>query len=183
MIGVRSQESGVRSQESGVRSQESGVGSQGSKIRSQESGVRSQESEVRSQGPEVRSQGSGTGSRGSEVRSQEKEKIGAQKSLGVLCGEKGMEYLRAEVVIHGLVQGVYFRAGTREEAERLGVGGWVRNLPDGNVQALIEGEKKKVEQLLAWCHKGPPGARVTKVDISWEPYVGEYKRFDIRYGW
>src|SRR3990172_4902657 len=59
----------------GVRSQESGVGSWGSGVRSQESGVRSQES--------------GTGSRGSEVRSQEKEKIGAQKSLGVLCGEKG----------------------------------------------------------------------------------------------
>src|SRR3990170_1621291 len=95
MIGVRSQESGVGNQRSGVRSQGSGAGSQ-------ESGVRSQ--------------GSGAGS-------QEKEKIGAQKSLSVLRGEKGMEYLCAKVVIHGLVQGVNFRAGTREEAERLGVGG------------------------------------------------------------
>jgi acylphosphatase len=93
-----------------------------------------------------------------------------------------MEHLRAEVVIHGLVQGVNFRASTRREAERLGVRGWVRNLPDGSVQALIEGEKNKTEQLLAWCHKGPPGARVTKVDISWMPYTGEYKTFDIRYG-
>jgi acylphosphatase len=94
-----------------------------------------------------------------------------------------MEHLRAGVVIHGLVQGVNFRASTRKEAERLGVRGWVWNLPDGSVEALIEGEKEKVEQLLAWCHKGPPGARVTKVDISWEPYTGEYKSFDIRYGW
>jgi acylphosphatase len=101
----------------------------------------------------------------------------------VASGGKQMEYLRAEVVIHGLVQGVNFRASTREEAERLGVGGWVRNLPDGNVQALIEGEKKKVEQLLAWCHKGPPGARVTKVEILWEPHTGEEKSFVIRYGW
>ena len=93
-----------------------------------------------------------------------------------------MEYLCAEVVIHGLVQGVYFRASMREEAERLGARGWVRNLPDGGVQARIEGEKKKVEQLIAWCHKGPPGARVTTVDISWEPHTGEYKSFDIRYG-
>jgi acylphosphatase len=93
-----------------------------------------------------------------------------------------MENICAEVVIHGLVQGVNFRAGTRREAERLGVRGWVRNLPDGSVQAVIEGEKKMVEQLLGWCHKGPPGARVTKVDISWNPYSGEYKAFDIRYG-
>jgi acylphosphatase len=93
-----------------------------------------------------------------------------------------MESICAEVVIHGLVQGVNFRASTRREAERLGVQGWVRNLPDGSVQAVIEGEKKKTEQLLVWCHKGPPGARVTNVDISWKPYTGEFKTFDIRYG-
>src|SRR3990172_12780666 len=117
MIGVGSRKPGAGSRESGAGSRESGAGSQGSGVRSQESGVRSQ--------------GSGAGS-------QEKEKIGAQKSLSVLRGEKGMEYLCAKVVIHGLVQGVNFRASTREEAERLGVGGGVRNLPDGNVQALIE---------------------------------------------
>jgi acylphosphatase len=93
-----------------------------------------------------------------------------------------MEYLRAQVVIHGLVQGVFFRASARDEAVRLGVGGWVRNLHDGTVQALFEGEKKKVEELVGWCHRGPSGARVSKVDISWEPYRGEHKRFDIRYG-
>ncbi len=94
-----------------------------------------------------------------------------------------MENLRAHVIIHGLVQGVWFRASTKETALRLGVGGWVRNLPDGGVEALFEGEKKKVEEIIGWCHKGPPGARVTKVDIAWEPYKGEFKRFDVRYGW
>jgi acylphosphatase len=93
-----------------------------------------------------------------------------------------METLRAEVIIHGLVQGVFFRASTRDEAIRLGVGGWVRNLPDGRVQALFEGEKKKVEEIIGWCHKGPSGARVRKVEIFWETYKGEYMHFDIRYG-
>jgi len=94
-----------------------------------------------------------------------------------------MEHLRAQVVIHGIVQGVFFRSSTRDEAVRIGVGGWVRNLPDGTVQALFEGEKKKVEEIIGWCHKGPPGARVTSVDILWELYQGEYGHFDIRYGY
>ena len=94
-----------------------------------------------------------------------------------------MKYLRAQVVIHGIVQGVFFRASTREEAIRIGVGGWVRNLPDGTVEALFEGEKKKVEEIVAWCHKGPPGARVSGVDIAWETCKGEFEQFDIRYGY
>jgi acylphosphatase len=96
---------------------------------------------------------------------------------------KDAERLRAQVIIHGIVQGVFFRAATRDEARRIGVGGWVRNLPDGTVQALFEGEKKKVEEIIGWCHKGPPGAHVTGVDISWEPYRGEHRQFDIRYGY
>jgi len=91
-------------------------------------------------------------------------------------------FLRALVTIHGLVQGVYFRASTHDEAIRLGVNGWVRNLPDGSVEALFEGEKKKVEEIIGWCHRGPSGASVSKVEISWEPYQGEFKYFDIRYG-
>jgi acylphosphatase len=94
-----------------------------------------------------------------------------------------MEYLRAQVIIEGMVQGVFFRAATREEAIRTGVGGWVRNLSDGTVQALFEGEKKKVEAIIAWCHKGPPGARVSTVQIFWEPYQEEFKYFEIRYGY
>ena len=92
-----------------------------------------------------------------------------------------MQYLRAQVIIHGFVQGVFFRASTRDEAIRLNVGGWVRNLSDGTVQALFEGEKKKVEEIIGWCHKGPSGASVSKVEISWEPYKGDHKHFDIRY--
>ena len=102
---------------------------------------------------------------------------------GTSAGKKSMEYLRARVIIHGIVQGVFFRASTREEAIRLGVGGWVRNLSDETVQALFEGEKKKVEEIIGWCHKGPPGARVSKVDIFWEPFKGEHKQFDIKYGY
>ena len=93
------------------------------------------------------------------------------------------EHLRASVIIEGVVQGVFFRASTREEAMRLGVGGWVRNLPDGTVQALFEGETKKVEEIIGWCHRGPAGASVNNVDIRWEPYQGEFKHFDIRYGY
>jgi len=93
-----------------------------------------------------------------------------------------MKYLRALVIIHGFVHGVAFRASTRNMAEQLSVKGWVRNIPDGTVEALFEGEKKKVEEIIAWCHRGPLGSRVTKVEIAWEPYQGEYHHFDIRYG-
>jgi len=111
------------------------------------------------------------------------KKASAKRNSATSAGKKSMEYLRAQVIIHGIVHGVFFRASTRDEAMRLGVGGWVRNLPDGTVEALFEGEKKKVEAIIGWCHKGPPGARVSKVDIFWEPYNGEYKQFDIRYGY
>ena len=97
--------------------------------------------------------------------------------------DRKSENLRAHVIIQGLVQGVFFRSSMKEKALQLGVGGWVRNLPDGGVEALFEGEKKKVEELVAWCYKGPPGARVMKVDLGWEPYKGEFRHFDVRYGW
>lgn len=94
-----------------------------------------------------------------------------------------METLRAHVIVQGLVQGVWFRASTRAEAVRIGVGGWVRNLPDGTVEALFEGETKKVEEIVGWCHKGPPGAHVTKVNVTWGPSRNEFVRFDVRYGY
>jgi acylphosphatase len=92
------------------------------------------------------------------------------------------EQLRAHVIVHGLVQGVWFRASTKDEADRLGVNGWVRNLPDGSVEAVFEGEKKKVEEIVGWCHRGPSGANVRDVEIVWEPYRRELDQFDIRYG-
>jgi acylphosphatase len=90
--------------------------------------------------------------------------------------------LRAHVIVHGLVQGVWFRASTRDEAVRTGVGGWVRNLSDGTVEAVFEGEKKKVEEIVGWCHRGPSGAEVSRVEIAWERPTGEFSGFAIRYG-
>jgi acylphosphatase len=92
------------------------------------------------------------------------------------------DQLRAHVVVHGLVQGVWFRSSTKDEADRLGVTGWVRNLPDGSVEALFEGPKIKVEAIVGWCHRGPAGAMVNSVDIAWEPFTREFGYFEIRYG-
>jgi acylphosphatase len=88
-------------------------------------------------------------------------------------------YVRAHVFVSGRVQGVFFRANARREALRLGVKGWVRNLHDGRVEAVIEGEEDKVKMMVEWCKRGPPGAIVSKVEIFWEPYKGEYKSFDV----
>jgi len=92
-----------------------------------------------------------------------------------------MEKARAHVFIEGRVQGVFFRAGTREEAGLLGLGGWVRNCWDGRVEAVFEGEKNNVENIIEWCKKGPPGASVTNVDISWEQVTNEFEKFSIKY--
>ncbi|HDN50998.1 MAG TPA: acylphosphatase [Thermoplasmatales archaeon] len=87
---------------------------------------------------------------------------------------------RTHVFISGRVQGVWFRAHTREKAEELGISGWVRNLPDGRVEAVFEGEDEKVDEMVKWCHRGPPLSRVEKVDVEYETPKGE-KGFTIRY--
>ncbi|MBI5026018.1 MAG: acylphosphatase [Nitrospirae bacterium] len=92
-----------------------------------------------------------------------------------------MEKVRAHLLINGDVQGVFFRANTRNKAHSLGLSGWVRNLPDGRVEAVFEGSKVIVEEAVKWCHKGPTGARVTDVDVRWLEYKGEFRSFDIRY--
>ena len=69
------------------------------------------------------------------------------------------------VMISGIVQGVWFRASTKKQAEILGVHGWIRNTDDGRVEGIFEGEKDKVEQLVKWCHSGPPESRVKKVVV------------------
>jgi len=89
--------------------------------------------------------------------------------------------VRAHVYVSGLVQGVFFRWHTREEALRLGVKGWVRNLPDGRVEAVFEGEKEAVEQMLEFCRRGPPGAEVENVEVRWEKPTGEFSTFKIKY--
>ncbi|MCK5558353.1 MAG: acylphosphatase [Candidatus Hydrogenedentes bacterium] len=85
--------------------------------------------------------------------------------------------VRANVKISGIVQGVLFRAYTCENAVRLGVTGWVRNLYDGRVEGLFEGDQEAVSQLISWCHKGPPGARVTDVEVEWGEYSREFDTF------
>jgi len=87
------------------------------------------------------------------------------------------------VFISGMVQGVFFRSETRDEAKKLGVKGWVRNLSDDRVEAVFEGEEKSVKELIEFCRRGPPGARVTDVDIIWENYTGEFRNFEVRYGY
>jgi len=89
--------------------------------------------------------------------------------------------LRVRVTIRGLVQGVFFRASMRMKAQELGVNGWVRNLRDGRVQAVLEGDESSVRRLIEWCKKGPPGAEVHGIEVVHEEYVGEYEGFRIVY--
>jgi len=88
---------------------------------------------------------------------------------------------RAHVFISGRVQGVFFRSSTRREAKRRGVNGWVRNLRDGRVEAIFEGEKGSVDSLIEFCKEGPPSAKVKDLDVTWEDYKGEFNDFRIRY--
>jgi acylphosphatase len=87
---------------------------------------------------------------------------------------------RARVVISGRVQGVYFRASTEDEARSHGLTGWVRNTRAGEVEAVFEGERTAVEAMIAWCHRGPPAARVTNVTVTWEEPRGE-RGFTLRF--
>lgn len=86
---------------------------------------------------------------------------------------------RAGVKISGMVQGVFFRAYTRDKAVSLGVTGWIRNLHDGRVEGLFEGDEPAVSQLIGWCRKGPPSARVTDVEVEWSEYSGEFDTFFV----
>lgn len=88
---------------------------------------------------------------------------------------------RAHIIVRGIVQGVFFRYNTMKVAQSLGIKGWVRNLRDGSVEILCEGESKDIEELIKWCWKGPQGAYVENVDATKEEYVGEFQTFEIRY--
>jgi len=89
--------------------------------------------------------------------------------------------VRAHVFVSGRVQGVFFRSETQYEANGRNVTGWVRNMPDGRVEAVFEGEKGDVEKLIEFCRRGPPGAKVTNVQVFWEDHTEEFKDFKIRY--
>jgi acylphosphatase len=92
-----------------------------------------------------------------------------------------MENVKARVIVEGRVQGVFFRYHTQKKASELGLTGWVRNRPEGSVEAIFEGEKKKVDQIIQWCRRGPSEARVTRVHTTWENYNGEFQDFTITY--
>ena len=86
---------------------------------------------------------------------------------------------RVRVLVEGTVQGVWFRESTRREAERLGVRGWVRNLPDGRVEAVLEGEPGAVDAAVEWCRTGPPTARVEGVTVAEESPPREPPGFKV----
>ncbi len=92
-----------------------------------------------------------------------------------------MEIARLHIVIEGIVQGVFFRASTIEESCKLGLTGWVMNCPDGRVEAVFEGKTDKIEQVVEWCKKGPPGAVVRNVETNWEQATGDYESFTMKY--
>ena len=88
--------------------------------------------------------------------------------------------VRAHVLVSGRVQGVFFRSETNIQAKIHGVKGWIRNLPDGRVEAVFEGEEAAVKKLINFCRKGPPGAKVTNVNVLKEAFTGEYQSFTAR---
>ena len=88
---------------------------------------------------------------------------------------------RAHIFVSGRVQGVFFRDHTQRLANSLNLTGWVRNLRDGRVEVLAEGDKENIEDLIKGLKQGPPLARVKKVDVEWGDYKGEFEDFRITY--
>ena len=88
---------------------------------------------------------------------------------------------RAHITVNGRVQGVFFRSRTKREADSRDVKGWVRNRNDDAVEAVFESEEAAVKAMVEFCKRGPVGAKVTKVDVVWEDYAGEFRDFEIRY--
>lgn len=89
--------------------------------------------------------------------------------------------VRAQVLISGLVQGVSFRAETQAKANSLELVGWVRNLADGRVEIVAEGEREKLEKLIAWSKLGPAPAQVSGVEVFWQEATGEFAKFGLRH--
>ena len=92
-----------------------------------------------------------------------------------------MEKKRIHLLISGRVQGIFFRSQAKEKARELGLTGWICNLADGRVEAVIEGNKEKVEEITDWARSGPVLAKIEKIKMKEEEYQGEFKNFEIRY--
>ena len=90
------------------------------------------------------------------------------------------DHTRARVRVSGRVQGVFFRDSARRKAEELDLSGYVTNTPDGDVEALFEGPKESVEEMVRWCEQGPPDASVENVDADYEPAQGDLSGFEVR---
>lgn len=89
--------------------------------------------------------------------------------------------LNVHVIISGRVQGVWFRANTKQKAEQLGLTGWIRNTSDGRVEAVFEGEEKIVKEMIQWCRKGPSLAKVENVEVKNQNLTDNYDNFSVRY--
>ena len=90
-----------------------------------------------------------------------------------------MEFVRAHVYIKGRVQGVFYRDWTSKQAHDLGLTGWVRNMEDGRVEAIFEGPKKKVNEMIEKCNEGTKLAKVAHIDVIWEDTTGEFEGFNV----
>ena len=87
--------------------------------------------------------------------------------------------VRADITISGRVQGVFFRASAQSEGMRLGILGEVGNLPDGGLEATVEGPRQAVEEFIAWCRRGPPSAQVADVQVKFSAVRGEFRTFTV----
>ena len=87
----------------------------------------------------------------------------------------------ARAIVSGIVQGVFYRESTKEKARGLGLSGWVRNLPDGSVEAHFEGDESSISAMIKWLNQGPPHARVSNVDVQWSDQIDLHEDFKIRY--
>ena len=87
--------------------------------------------------------------------------------------------IRFHIRVTGQVQGVFFRRSAKLEAERLGIVGWVKNSDEGSVEIMAQGDKKSADEFIKWCKKGPPFAKVEKVDVSWEKDLHDFDDFSI----
>ena len=102
-------------------------------------------------------------------------------STSIKKGSENNKKITAHVFIVGKVQGVYFRQNTRIVANRHKVTGWVQNLRDGRVEAVLEGNEMDVSELIEWFYAGPPKAKVDDVQIKYESYIGEFQGFKVNY--
>jgi acylphosphatase len=88
---------------------------------------------------------------------------------------------RAHIFVFGKVQGVFFRENTRKKAAEFKLSGFVKNLPNGKVEAVFEGEQEKIEKIIQWIKKGPEVAQIENIEIDWQDYKEEFKNFEIRH--